>query len=88
MKIAWTPVGWEEYLFWQQTDRKIVKRINQLIKDTTRDPFDGLGKPEPLMHELSGWWSRRINGEHRLIYRVHENDDGALLEIASCRFHY
>lgn len=84
MKLIFSQKAWEDYLYWQQTDKQLVKKINQLIKDISRDPFDGLGKPEPLKHELSGFWSRRITDEHRLVYEVYENAIG----IVSCRFHY
>ena len=84
MKLIFSDKSWDDYLYWQRTDRQIVKKINQLIKDIKRDPFDGLGKPEPLKHELSGFWSRRITDEHRLVYEVYENAIG----LASCRFHY
>jgi toxin YoeB len=76
--------GWEDYQFWIETDIKVIKKINKLIKECQRTPFDGTGKPEPLKNELSGWWSRRIDREHRLVYRL---KDGAL-EIAQCRHHY
>ena len=79
------PVAWEDYRYWQATDRKILKRINQLVDDITRDdPFTGIGKPEPLRHYLSGAWSRRINDEHRLVYLVQDDD----LVILSARYHY
>ncbi|AYY13375.1 Txe/YoeB family addiction module toxin [Actinobacteria bacterium YIM 96077] len=85
MKITFVPNGWEDYVYWQTTDRKILKKINQLIDDITRDdPFTGIGKPEPLRHHLSGAWSRRINDEHRLVYLV--SDDN--LVILSARYHY
>lgn len=71
-------------MYWQQTDRKLLKRINELIKAISRDPFDGIGKPEPLRHGLEGYWSRRINDEHRLVYKVEGED----LLIAMCRYHY
>ncbi len=71
----------------QKNDPKVVQRINDLIKDITRDPFKGLGKPEPLKHALSGWWSRRITGEHRIVYRVAGNAPSQVLEIAQCRYH-
>ena len=88
MKLAWTPAGWEDYLHWQQTDKAILSKINELIRDTLRNPFSGLGKPEPLRENLKGWWSRRITGEHRLVYRVTGTGDAQQLEIAQCRFHY
>ena len=84
MKISFSERAWNGYLHWQTADTKILEKINSLIKETSRDPFNGTGKPEPLRGELSGWWSRRITQEHRLVYRVHDNT----LEIAQCRFHY
>ncbi|WP_033569918.1 Txe/YoeB family addiction module toxin, partial [Dickeya undicola] len=76
--------AWEDYLYWQETDKKMMKRVNELIKDASRTPFSGKGKPEPLKHNLAGFWSRRMTAEHRLVYAV---EDDALL-IASCRYHY
>jgi toxin YoeB len=87
MKLVWTEDAWEDYLHWQ-ADPKILTSINDLIKDIKRDPFRGLGKPEPLKHALQGWWSRRITGEHRLVYRVSRKDDTQSVEIAQCRYHY
>ena len=84
MKLVFAEKAWEDYLYWQKTDKKILKRINALIKDITRDPFEGIGKPEPLKHALSGYWSRRINDEHRVVYKIH---DSSLL-IAQLRYHY
>jgi len=84
MNLTFTNDSWQEYLYWQKTDKKILKRINTLIKDTTRDPFEGVGKPEPLKYELAGCYSRRINSEHRLVYEVRENS----IVIISCRYHY
>ena len=84
MKLIFAEQAWEDYLFWQRTDKKILKRINLLIKDVMREPFDGIGKPEALKHALSGYWSRRINDEHRLVYAV-QNDS---LLIAQLRYHY
>lgn len=84
MNLIFSDQAWEDYLYWQTTDKAILKRINSLIKDIKREPFGGIGKPEPLRFNLSGFWSRRINDEHRLIYAVEEN---AIL-IASCRYHY
>lgn len=81
----WLPGGWEDYLYWQQQDRKTLKRINELIRDTMRTPFSGIGKPEPLKGNLSGWWSRRITQEHRLVYRV---ESKVVVVIMQCRFHY
>lgn len=82
--IKFASKGWEDYLYWQTTDRTMLKRINQLIRDIERDPFSGIGKPEPLKYQLSGFWSRRIDDSHRLVYAV-END--AIL-IAQCRDHH
>jgi toxin YoeB len=84
MQIRFDPLAWEDYLYWQQNDKALLKRINLLIREIQRDPFSGLGKPEPLKHGLSGFWSRRIDDRHRLVYAIHE---GALL-IAQCRDHY
>ncbi|ABD81104.1 Txe/YoeB family addiction module toxin [Saccharophagus degradans] len=84
MKQTFSSRAWEEYLNWQKTDKAMLKRINTLIKNTTRDPFDGIGKLEPLKHSLSGYWSRRINDEHRFVYKV--SDDQLL--IAQLRYHY
>ncbi|RRQ19901.1 Txe/YoeB family addiction module toxin [Guyparkeria sp. SCN-R1] len=83
-EISWTIEAWNDYLFWQTQDRKTLKRINGLIRDTLRTPFDGIGKPEPLKGSLSGYWSRRIDSSNRLVYAV---DDGMLV-IISCRYHY
>ncbi len=84
MKLMFSEHAWNDYLYWQKTDTKIVKRINLLIKDVQRLPFEGIGKPEPLKHALSGYWSRRINEEHRFVYKV--SDDSLL--IAQLRYHY
>jgi len=84
MKLTWSEKSWNDYLYWQRTDKQVLKKINQLIKDIKRNPFDGLGKPEPLKHQFSGFWSRRITDEHRLVYEVTENS----IAIASCRYHY
>ena len=84
MKLIFSSHAWEDYLYWQQTDRQMLKRINSLINEIMRDPFTGSGKPEPLKHGLSGYWSRRINDEHRIVYRPAEN---AIL-IAQLRYHY
>ncbi|MGZ4954795.1 MAG: Txe/YoeB family addiction module toxin [Methylobacter sp.] len=82
--ISFEQQGWEDYLFWQQTDKTKIKRINLLIRDIQRDPFDGVGKPEALRHGLTGLWSRRIDEEHRLIYSVNSKK----IIIAQCRYHY
>ena len=84
MKLVFSEQAWEDYLHWQQTDEKLVQRINDLIKEITRTPHSGTGKPEPLLHALSGYWSRRINEEHRIVYRV--ADESVL--IAQLRYHY
>jgi len=84
MKVLFLPQAWEDYLYWQGQDRKTLKRLNRLIEDCRRIPFDGIGKPEPLRHRLSGFWSRRITDEHRLVYLV---EDDAVV-IAQCRYHY
>jgi toxin YoeB len=84
MKIVFAQEAWGDYLFWQETDKKVVLRIHELIKDATRSPFSGIGKPEPLRYALSGYWSRRITEEHRMVYRI---DKGSLL-IAQLRYHY
>jgi toxin YoeB len=80
----WLPGGWCDYLWWQETDRKILARVNEVIRDTLRDPVNGIGKPEPLKGNLKGWWSRRITQEHRLVYRYEKET----LIIMQCRFHY
>lgn len=84
MKITFSLNSWEDYLSWQQQDKKILKKINQLIKDIRRTPFEGIGKPEPLKYDLSGYWSRRIDREHRLVYQVQDNE----ILIYSCKYHY
>jgi toxin YoeB len=84
MKIVFTQSAWQDYLWFQEYNRHLLKRINNLIKDAQRSPFRGIGKPEPLRGELSGCWSRRINAEHRLVYSVSQTE----LTIISCRFHY
>ena len=88
MKLVFLTQGWEDYLFWQQQDDKVVARINELLRDSMRSPFKGIGKPEPLRENWSGWWSRRINGEHRMVYRVVGQDAEQRIEIAQCRYHY
>lgn len=84
MIIAFVEKSFDDYNYWSQNDKKIFKKIQRLIKDTTRDPFGGIGKPEPLRNNLQGYWSKRITDEHRLVYRVKDNQ----LTIISCRFHY
>ncbi len=84
MKLVWSEKSWDDYLYWQKYDKKMLKKINTLIKEIKRTPFEGTGKPEPLKHELAGCWSRRIDHEHRLIYMV--EDDSVM--IVACRYHY
>ncbi|KEQ00695.1 MULTISPECIES: Txe/YoeB family addiction module toxin [Snodgrassella] len=84
MIIAWASVGWEDYLYWQKTDKKMLQRINTLIKEICRDPFTGIGNPEPLKHNRSSYWSRRIDKEHRIIYKIVDDS----LYIIQCRYHY
>lgn len=84
MLIKFHPQGWDDYLYWQETDRAILRKINKLIQDIQRTPFTGLGKPEPLRHAWSGYWSRRITDEHRLVYFV----NNGILDVLQCRFHY
>jgi toxin YoeB len=84
MILSWAENGWEDYLYWQATDKKTLKRINTLIRDILRHPFEGIGDPEPLKHNWAGYWSRRIDREHRIVYKA--TDDA--LYIVQCRFHY
>jgi toxin YoeB len=84
MKLIFSENAWDDYLYWQRTDKKVLKRINQLISEIQRSPFEGIGKPEPLKHALSGYWSRRIDSEHRIVYRT--ADDAVF--IAQLRYHY
>lgn len=84
MKLVFSQNAWEDYLYWQKTDRKVVLRINTLIRAIQRDPFAGIGKPEALRHALSGYWSRRITDEHRIVYKV----EGDAVLIAQLRYHY
>lgn len=84
MNKLWQDEAWEDYVYWQTQDKKTLKRINQLLQDISRNGYDGIGKPEPLKGDLSGWWSRRIDSSNRLIYRI--NND--VIEIAQCRSHY
>ena len=84
MKVVFSEHAWEEYLFWQKTNRKLVQRINALIREIQRTPFEGIGKPEPLQHALSGYWSRRITDEHRIVYKV----EGDAVLIPQLRYHY
>lgn len=84
MQVTFMDQGWEDYLYWQSHDRKMLKRINNLLKEIARQPFTGMGSPEPLKHNLSGYWSRRINLEHRLVYRLEHGE----IRILQCRYHY
>ena len=84
MRIIFTGISWEDYTSWQKEDKKIIKKINELIKDIQRNPFEGKGKPEPLKFDLAGLWSRRIDREHRLVYKVEQDE----IPIYSCRYHY
>lgn len=84
MNLVFADEAWDDYLYWQQNDKKIAKKINALIKEIQRDPFKGLGEPEPLKYNWSGFWSRRITIEHRLVYKVTESS----ILIAQCRYHY
>lgn len=84
LRLIWTLAAWEDYTYWQEQDRKTLKRINKLIQDCLRDPFIGIGKPEPLKENLAGFWSRRIDDTHRLIYCVNAGD----LVVIACRYHY
>jgi toxin YoeB len=84
MKLTFSTQAWEDYLYWQKTDKKVLKRINLMIKDISRSPFEGLGKPEPLKHALSGYWSRRITNEHRIVYKTLDDQ----IFIAQLKYHY
>ena len=84
MKLVFTELSWEDYLFWQKNDKQKLKRINEILKDISRNPYDGIGKPEALKFNYAGFWSRRIDEEHRLIYRVDDDE----IQIVKCRFHY
>ena len=84
MRLLWEERAWEDYLYWQAQDKKALKRINMLIADIKRNPFEGIGKPEPLKHALSGYWSRRIDEEHRIVYF----EQSGVVYIISCRGHY
>ena len=84
MRLVFTPIGWEDYLFWQANDKAMLKRLNRLLEESVRGPFEGIGKPEPLRHVLAGCWSRRIDEEHRLVYLV----DGDDIVVLQARYHY
>ena len=88
MKLLWTDAAWQEYLYWQEVDHTVLTRINELLRDVKRNPFKGLGKPEPLKENMRDHWSRRITAEHRLIYRVAGGGDTQHIEIVQCRYHY
>lgn len=84
MNLSWSENAWDDYLYWQKTDKQTLKRINTLIKEMQRTPYEGIGKPEPLKFDLAGYWSRRIDHEHRIVYKVQDNQ----LIIIMCRYHY
>lgn len=84
MRLVFSEQAWEDYLYWQKTDKKLLQRINDLIKEISRTPHTGTGKPEPLKHALAGYWSRRINDEHRLVYKITSDS----VQIAQLRYHY
>jgi len=84
LKLIFSDHAWDDYLYWQKTDKKILRRINKLIKEIKRDPFEGIGKPEPLKHALSGYWSRRINDEHRIVYKASAES----ILIAQLQYYY
>jgi toxin YoeB len=88
VKVSFSDNGWEDYQHWINNDRKTLKRLNALIEECRRDPFKGTGKPEPLKQDLKGWWSRRVTGEDRLVYRVQGTGKDQVLEIIQCRLHY
>lgn len=84
MRLTFTPSAWEDYLYWQKTDKKKLKRINELLKHTMRTPSEGIGNPEQLKHDLQGYWSRRIDSEHRLVYSFTDTE----ITVIACRYHY
>jgi toxin YoeB len=84
VNIQFSPKGWEDYLYWQETDKRTLKKLHELMKDVSRSPYEGIGKPEPLKHALRGFWSRRITDEHRLVYKV----EGNVLYVVQARYHY
>ena len=89
MKLVFSDLSWADYLYWQSPgNERMLERVNTLIRETRRTPFKGIGKPEPLKGDLSGWWSRRITDEHRLVYRISGKGDAQTLEIAQLRYHY
>lgn len=88
MSIEFTATAWKQFNYWVDKDKRKVAKINQLIRSISQDPFRGLGSPEPLKHELKGYWSRRIDSEHRMVYRIIESQDSLRIRIVQCRFHY
>ena len=88
MDLRFSNEPWEDYQYWLATDRNVLRRLNRVIKDVRRSPFEGIGKPESLKGDLSGWWARRLTDEHHLVYRVVGKEGQQFLEIAACRFHY
>jgi len=88
VRVSFTPDGWHDYLYWVENDRRVLAIVNRLLEDVRRQPFSGLGKPEPLKGELAGWWSRRVTAEHRLVYRVEGRKGDQHVIIAQCRHHY
>ena len=88
IRLVWIQDAWADYVHWQQADKAMLRRINDLVRDALRHPFEGIGKPERLRGDLSGYWSRRIDREHRLVYKVIDTDDGMDLIIIQCRYHY
>jgi toxin YoeB len=88
MKFLWSNNAWEDYLYWHGSDRDVLRRINALVQAIRRNPVSGMGKPEPLRGDLAGWWSRRITGDHRIIYRISGTGDEQRLEIVACRYSY
>jgi toxin YoeB len=88
MEIRWSRDGWEDYLYWQETNINSLRKINEMIREISRNPFRGIGKPEPLRGELAGWWSRRISGEHRIVFQVRGKGEEQFIFIMMCRFHY
>jgi toxin YoeB len=88
MKLLWSKDAWEDYLYWQDNDADVLRRINAVLQDIRRNPVKGIGKPEPLRGDLSGWWSRRITGDHRLVYRARGSGEEQRLEMVACLYHY
>ena len=88
MKLLWSENAWEDYLYWQQSDQEVLRRVNTLLQDIRRSPFKGIGKPEPLRGDLAGWWSQRITGDHRIVYRARGIGEEQQVEIIACRYHY